>query len=300
MPDPQRGIDHLVLCVRDLDAARNAYQSFGFTTTPPALHPFGTGNSLVQMKACFLELITVADAAKIQASAEGEFSFGRYIQNFLRRREGLSMLVFESHDAAADQAEFARKGLDTFAPLHFERKATLPDGSKVTVGFSLAFATSPEMPEAVFFTCQQHAPEHFWKPEYQTHANGALTVREVIMVAESPGRLASFFARMQPPCAVSVDSSGIQVSTARGQVTVLTTDRFMDRFGAAATGPDSPHFAAYSIAVDDIETLADILRRNGVAWRHRGASIIIDADAAFGVLLEFVGRPQPKRKAPAF
>jgi hypothetical protein len=300
MPDPRRGIDHLVLCTRDLDAAQKAYRSFGFTTTPPATHPFGTGNSLIQLQGCFLELISVADPALIRPPAEGEFSFGHYIRNFLRRREGMSMLVFESHDAVKDQAEFARKGLDTYAPFHFERQATLPDGKSVTVGFSLAFATSPEMPEAVFFTCQQHAPEYFWKPEYQAHPNGAVAVREVVLAAEAPGRLAGFFARMQPPCAVSVDSRGLEVATGRGQITVLTTDRFMDRFGVADTGPDSPHFAAYSIAVADMEKLTDILRGNGVDWRRRGDSIVIDAGAAFGVLLEFVGANPPKRKSPSF
>lgn len=35
----KRGIDHLVLCVRDLEAARRRYADLGFTTTPPARHP---------------------------------------------------------------------------------------------------------------------------------------------------------------------------------------------------------------------------------------------------------------------
>ena len=44
------GIDHLVLCVRDLERARDLYRRLGFTLTPPARHPFGTGNSLVQFE----------------------------------------------------------------------------------------------------------------------------------------------------------------------------------------------------------------------------------------------------------
>ncbi len=288
MPDRQRGIDHLVLCARDLEAARAAYRSFGFTTTPPAQHPFGTANSLVQLQGNFLELIAIANPAEIRPLQPDEFSFGKYIQNFLQRREGMSMLVFESHDAVADQAEFVRKEIETYEPFHFERPATLPDGKTVTVGFSLAFATTPDMPEAVFFTCQQHAPQYFWKPEYQSHANGARTVREVVMVAESPGRLARFFASLQPPCAVSLDSKGLQVATSRGQITVLTTDLFMDRFGTPAPGPDTPYFAAYTISVTDMDATAAVLRANGVAWRRRGPSIVIDAGAAFGVILEFV------------
>ena len=57
------GIDHLVLCGRDLEEMRRRYGALGFTLTPPAHHPFGTGNSLVQLDRCFLELLVVADAS---------------------------------------------------------------------------------------------------------------------------------------------------------------------------------------------------------------------------------------------
>ena len=67
-----RGIDHLVLDVRDLDSARETYSRFGFTTTPRAIHPFGTGNSLVQLQNNFLELLTVVHESKFTASAAGQ------------------------------------------------------------------------------------------------------------------------------------------------------------------------------------------------------------------------------------
>ena len=41
-----RGIDHLVIAVRDLDAARATYQRLGFTLTPEARHPFGNCDHL--------------------------------------------------------------------------------------------------------------------------------------------------------------------------------------------------------------------------------------------------------------
>ena len=62
----ERPIDHLVLCVRDLDAARRVYEQLGFTLTPKALHPFGTENSLVQLHGNFLELLAVADRSRIK------------------------------------------------------------------------------------------------------------------------------------------------------------------------------------------------------------------------------------------
>ena len=43
----QRGIDHLVLCVRDLEAAAARYSAFGFTTTPRATE-LGAATALLE------------------------------------------------------------------------------------------------------------------------------------------------------------------------------------------------------------------------------------------------------------
>ena len=90
-----RGIDHLVIAVRDLDAARAAYRRLGFTLTPEARHPFGTKNSLVQLDGAFLELVAIADPALIPEPTAQRFSFAAFNRDFLSRRAGLSMLVLK-------------------------------------------------------------------------------------------------------------------------------------------------------------------------------------------------------------
>lgn len=283
-----RGIDHLVLCVNDLDQARETYAALGFTTTPRAIHPFGTGNSLVQLQGNFLELLTVVDSSKFALPAAGTFSFGAFNDTFLSRREGMSMLVFEGHGADSDQAEFAKKGLETYDVFHFERPAKQPNGETVTVAFSLAFATDPSMPEAAFFTCQQHAPEYFWKPEYQKHENGAIAVTEVVMVADELSSVGDFLGALQAPNAVTSEADALYVKTARGTVTVLTPRRFSDQFGEEAPGPSSPHFAAFQIAVADIDQAEKLLSDNSVSFRRAAGKLQIGAASAFGAVLEFV------------
>jgi Glyoxalase-like domain len=187
-----KGIDHLVLAGRDLEAMRACYRSLGFTLTPPARHPFGTGNSLVQLDRCFLELLAVIDPAIIPEHGGSRFSFAAFNRDFLADREGFSMLVLDSIDARAEVARLQEAGIATYEPFDFERKANLPSGEEVTVGFSLAFATHPQMPKAGFFTCEQRAPQHFWKPEYQRHANTAATVLEVCLVANDPSHFQDF------------------------------------------------------------------------------------------------------------
>ena len=44
-----REINHLVLASNDLDAMRSAYAALGFTLAPRGQHPFGTGNSVIQL-----------------------------------------------------------------------------------------------------------------------------------------------------------------------------------------------------------------------------------------------------------
>ena len=88
-----RGVDHIVLAVQDLDAARDFYSSLGFTLTPTAYHPFGTKNALIQLDDCFLELLAVDDESKIRETDEEMFSFAGFNRDFLKRRQGASMLV---------------------------------------------------------------------------------------------------------------------------------------------------------------------------------------------------------------
>ncbi len=284
----ERPLDHLVLCVRDLDAARESYARLGFTLTPKALHPFGTGNSLVQLHGNFLELLAIVDRRLIKPVEAGGFAFAAFNERFLAAREGMSMLVFASNDARRDHREFAASGLQTYAPFDFSRLAKLPVGSEATVGFSLAFATDPLMPEAAFFVCQQHAPEYFWKRDYQSHRNGALAVDEIVMVAPDPAALAGFFAKLQPDGALSTKGGRLTVATSRGSITVLDAAAFAARFPAnPPPALASPHFAACRLHVADLAMTEAVLRANDVAFRQHGAAIQVGPAATFGVTLEF-------------
>ena len=283
----QRPLDHLVLAVHDLAAAQEAYARLGFTLTPKALHPFGTANSLVQLQGNFLELLMVADRSLIKPPAPGHFSFARFNETFLKSREGMSMLVFASDDARRDQQGFTASDLETYAPFDFQRLAKLPDASEVTVGFSLAFVTDKRMPDAAFFTCQQHAPQYFWKAEYQQHRNGALTVAEVVMVAAEPASLAEHFRKLQPDGAVTGTGGGLAVTTSRGGITVLAPEAYATRFGERAPGPATPHFAAYRVAVRDLAQTETILRDAAIPHRREAGSLKIGSHDNFGVALEF-------------
>ncbi len=249
-----KGIDHLVICCNDLEAAAQHYQALGFTVTPYARHPVGTANRLVQLQGVFIELLTVAAPDDIPSDTPGSFNFAAFNQRFLEAREGFSMLVLDSEDARADQRAFEKAGLDTYAPFDFSRDARLPDGSTARVGFSLAFATHQAMPDAAFFTCQQHAPEHFWKPDYQDHANTAHTVIEVAIAAEHPLELSEFLMGYSGRDDAVASDDALVVETARGRIAVYRPDAYRGRYGYPV--PDlsnGPRLAGYTIGVASIE-----------------------------------------------
>lgn len=195
MPAP-RDIDHIVVMTRDLAAAQAAWSACGFTCTPRAVHPFGTANSLIQMQGNFIELLEIDDANRINRGDEDRFSFAAHNLDFISTSgEGMSMLVLASRDRDGDLADWRAKGLRTYDPFDFERQAQQPDGSSQRVAFSLAFTSDPSLDGLGFFTCQQHNPSVFWKPDYQTHANGAQRIASVMVSAPDPGAADGFLQR---------------------------------------------------------------------------------------------------------
>jgi catechol 2,3-dioxygenase-like lactoylglutathione lyase family enzyme len=288
-----RGIDHLVLAVADLEAARQRYGALGFTLTPPARHPFGTANSLVQLDGAFLELLSVADPALIPPHENpphepGRFSFAAFNRDYLASGEGLSMLVLDSRDARADARAFRRAGLVTYEPFDFSRTARLPSGEDAKVGFSLAFTSHPDIANAGFFVCQQHAPQHFWRPEYQRHDNTALTVLDVCLVADRPLRFAEFIEGFAASDAVRASDTLVEVTTARGTVVVLTAERFAERFGTAPPRPERlPGLAGYTVGVSDLDAVSAACARAGVSTVPGEERLTIVPDDAFGTALAF-------------
>lgn len=248
-----RPIDHIVLAVRDLDAAASRFEEWGFTLTPRAEHAWGTANRLAQFTAGnFIEVLEVDRPEKIFEHGRDEtpptFSFGAHNRDFLARRSGMAMLVLQGTDSAADADAFEAAGIARHQTFDFERQATLPDGATVTVAFSLAFALHPAMPRAAFFTCHNKFPEHFWKPDFQRHGNGATGIAEVVMVAEEPASYADFLGGLSGGAAVAVDG-GVRAGLGPQTLTMLTPGAFAARYaGERPDISDGPCFAAIVIA----------------------------------------------------
>jgi len=245
-----RGLDHIVICVDDLEQAAQKYKDLGFTVTPRARHPFGTHNCIVQLDGFFLELLTVTEPEKIPDQQDGHFGFAKFNQHYLANRQGCSMLVMDTSDFRRDNELARQTGLNTYQPFEFSRQTTLPTGESVEVSFGLNFVSSDHMPMAGFFTCQQFQPQYFWNSDYQQHANNAVSIKEVCLVAHDPALLRSFFEAYSSCNAEQLDDDCIKLKTNRGRIAILTSDKFESRY--KTTAPDvstGAQLAGFTIGV---------------------------------------------------
>src|SRR5436190_12620545 len=145
-----RPLDHVVLPVADLAAARARLTALGFTVAPDGVHPFGTANCCVYLRdGTFLEPLAIGDAAQASASALGGNVFTARDAAYRRAvgNDGFSALVITTADAGADQAAFAAAGLSAGEILEFSRPFVGAAGARDTASFRLAFAADRHAPD---------------------------------------------------------------------------------------------------------------------------------------------------------
>ncbi|NRG18720.1 VOC family protein [Rhizobiales bacterium] len=285
----ERGLDHVVWAVRDIAAASAFLENIGFTLTPLARHPWGTVNRLVQLNGFFFELLSVGDETLIPNAGEGAFSFGAFNRDFLEQREGGSMLVVESSDPKEDKQTFEKAGLPSFKPFSFERIAKSPDGSERKVAFDLTFTRDERAPDIGFFTCHHRFPTNFWQPKFQKHPNSVTEISAVVIVVDEPAEHHIFFSTFTGIRETRTTSLGIEISTPRGDIDLLTPAGYRALYGGEAADASgiSPSIAAIRMIVEDRDTLEAYLRDAGIRFYRSQAGVVVPASGCFGLSLIF-------------
>lgn len=116
--------DHVVIAVRDLDAAMARFRELGFEVHPGGRHTgLGTYNAIIRFGLDYLELLSLADREEAIASGPS----GRALVEFLGRREGgLVGYALATSDIEADAQRLRQTGLEASGPFPMERLR--PDG----------------------------------------------------------------------------------------------------------------------------------------------------------------------------
>jgi catechol 2,3-dioxygenase-like lactoylglutathione lyase family enzyme len=117
--------DHIVIAVRDLDAAISTYRALGFEVSPGGYHTgLGTYNAIIRFGLDYLELLSVSD--RIEAEQGGGLS-GMTLLDFLEKREGgLVGYALATDDIEQEAERFRLTGLPAQGPFAMQRMR--PDG----------------------------------------------------------------------------------------------------------------------------------------------------------------------------
>ncbi|UVC10784.1 VOC family protein [Rhizobium sp. TH2] len=276
------GINHLVLAGHDLGAMRRTYEAMGFKISPPGQHPFGTGNTIIQLHGNYLELLAVTVPEAIVEHRPGVFSFSAFNRDYLSRHEGFSMVVLDSRNAGADRKNWAARGLPQYEAFEFSRPAKLASGEDVTVGFSLAFTSNSAAPWLGLFACQHYNASFYQQPENQEHSNGARTVSEVWVSGEGALGLRDYFEIVTGTHGTHPGDGRVVFSTATGDIVLSSAEAFRAAFGHPPSNmQDGPHLAGYTIAVSNLDALRHI---DGT---RVGEKLVVDPSHTFGTCLAF-------------
>ncbi len=274
------GIDHLLVGVRDLEAARQRFARLGFNSTPRGRHVgWGTANYCVMLADDYLELLGIVDPA----------GFTNGLDRLLERREGLLGIALRSRDAAATGAAWTAAGAAAEPVRELGRLLEL-DGGPVELRFRNAMLPAQESGGIGLFACEHLTPELMRRPAWLAHPNGAKAIRSCTVAAADTGPVTAALRRLFGAAAITRTDQVTAAHVGRGVILVAPPEdaQLIHPQADLADGVPEPRLVAATLSVGDPERTAAFLRLQGIA-HHRAANgdVMVPPAEAHGVALEF-------------
>lgn len=273
------GIDHLMLVVPDIDAAGRAYARLGFDVQPRGVHShLGTANHLMIFEKDYLELLGVITPMPVnehyrQIAAEGG---------------ALANIALATGGADLAHAAWIEAGLKPEPVLAFDRAVDIA-GREERAAFRIVRLPYAARPGVGLFVCEHRTPQFVYRPEWANHANGAVGLSSVSVLAADPQIYAAAAARVFGAGAVRPNPDGLRVETGAAPIRYLGPAGFKRLFPGMAPPRQDDHCAVMSIRVKDIDRAMLLLKANGVAFnRPTPGRLIVPHNEAANVILEFV------------
>ncbi|RCW83680.1 VOC family protein [Phyllobacterium bourgognense] len=290
-PRIPRPVDHLVLPTADLDIARARLEQLGFMVAPVGKHPFGTENVCVFFgDDCFLEFLAVCQRETCEEESRNGNVFVARDQawRFRNGNEGFSALVMGTHDAIGDHEDFVKAGISAGNILNFSRPFVSRDGKEDVAGFRLAFAADLRAPDAFFFTCERVNTPKVDRTSLQTHQNGAVALREVILSEVNPTDFQYPLQEIISQRDVNAHSFGMDLRAANADVTVLTPQGLRSFLGVEVSETERGlRLQAFVLAVRDLPAVETLLTSNDIPFEKRGSRLIVHKAPGQGAAIAF-------------
>lgn len=275
MPLPSPVLDHVVIDVRDrMEEAAHTFRALGFTLTPRGHHTLGSMNHLMMFATDYLELLGFgAEGASRPELAPFPI--------------GLNGLVFKTGDADAVHAHAQRAGLPILPVQSFSRPLEL-EGLRHDARFRTTRLDPEKIAMGRVYFCEHLTPELVWRPEWQSHPNGARAISRVVVATGEPRRSAALFEALFGPESVAETLGRCVFDAGAVRVELATPASVAGEFGEAAAEPAgrAEYLAAVELKTSSLAQTAELLA--AVADVHgEAARIVVPARAAFNAVLAF-------------
>ena len=274
-----RGIDHAVIVVRDLDAARGTFARMGFTLTPRGYHTLGSQNHCVMFGHDYLELLV--------SPAENPHPSRQYYTDFARQGEGLAAIALRSGNAKGAYTEMLWAGFHPTDPVDFSRPVELPEGTR-DASFRITQLAPGATPGGRVFVCEHFTRDLVWRPEYRRHANGATGLAAIAIVGDDVAQSATAYERLFDTKAKAI-AEGLLVETGGAPIAFMTGRALAKRLpNVWISARPAPLMAVLFVRVADRDAAEAALKAGGlVPARMPDGAAALGADAAHGVALVY-------------
>jgi hypothetical protein len=272
---PSPFLDHVVIDVRDrIDEAMRCFASLGFLLTPRGHHTLGSVNHLAVLTTDYLELLGFAEE-------------GATRPEIARFPVGLNGLVFKTGNAEAVHRQGEAAGLPVLPVQSFSRPVTV-DGATRDARFRTTRLDPSKVAMGRVYFCEHQTPDLVWRPEWQTHPNGARAIARVVVATRDPHRAAVLFRDLFGGNAVADHEERCVMAAGTAQVELVPQDIAAAEFGEAAADPAGrgEYMAALGIKVRSLPAVAQLLRSiQGVHVEPR--RLVVPAGVAFNTTVVF-------------
>ncbi len=198
-----KGIDHLVIVVRDLAQAVDDYKRLGFTVVAGGRHPVGSHNAL----------ISFADGSYIEIIAYYRPSPDHRWWQSLQRGEGLVDFCMQTDDLSGDTRKLRAAGVKINDPVPWSR--TRPDGYQLQWLLSLA---RDEHRGVAPFLIEDITPRTERIPQRFDHDNGATGLASVTVAVENIDTVGNWYRSILGTAGVAMEREDLLGKGKRFQI----------------------------------------------------------------------------------
>ncbi|MFO7272039.1 VOC family protein [Sphaerobacter thermophilus] len=273
--------DHVIIGVRDLEAASERYRALGFEVNPGGRHTgLGTANAIIRFGVDYIELLTIADPEE----AERAGGSSKVLLDLLQDRPGaLAGYALATADIEEDAERLKQGGLAAVGPFAMERLR--PDGRLLSWRLLVPEGVSWRRPWPFLIQWDQSDEQRLSWEQPGSHPNGATTVLGVSVVVASLEDAVELY-RDKLGLEPRVEGDRATIAVGGFQITLLPASADAAAAQTLSEIGEGPVEAV--IGVQDLARTESVLTEAGVAWqREEDGAIRVDPDQAVGARLVF-------------